>query len=601
MAEDEDGLDAVVYQLPTVVIWGDRIPVDPTKSGVSNTVITSEEIEERGYVSAKDVLKDVPGLEVSAAGGHGQLTTVFLRGAGSNQTAIYIDGIKVNSPGSGIFDLSNVPVENIESIQVIRGPQSSVGGSDAMGGSIHIVTKKGRGELNAILKTEVGPRKTLRTSLNLVGEKFGVDWSLTGAYDVSDGYSASSEHRQNEEQDGFRNRALIGRVGGDQFGRWDLTGRYTKSMIEIDGGADTENLLDFVTRDTLQASFSHLFEYSDKLRHRIRLGTSEERFEDMGLDGAFPFLTYYRTISGEAQIEAIHEWGMEAWGVQVLREEDRYDLMDHATTVGVFGEMHLNTPWDGRLIGGARVDNRRTQTEDLGNVATYRATLIQPISDSGFSVRGAYGTGFRHPNFFELLPPWGNPMLGPEASTTTDFGILFSSPDKKASVEATVFRTDYDNLISYVWPTGYLNVAKAQIKGAEISLSQRGSRVNRSISYTHLETLDLSTMIPLPRRPMDKVSGNISAAVGPGARPVWLSLAITGVFGRPASPFDLDEPDEYLTADMSVRYEVLNGLKVAIRVENVADLQHEQIPGYTTPRRAVYLTVTTDLQGLRKN
>lgn len=592
-----------------VIISASRRPQEVGRVGASHTVITADQIEERGHFSVQEVLEEVPGLEVSTTGVEGHQTSVFLRGGTSQQTAVYIDGIRANSPSSGRFDLSNVPVDGIERIEVVRGPQSAVGGSDSMGGSIHIFTKRGRGKTNVKTRFEGGSRKTARGALDFSGSEDFLDWNVSSSYSVTDGYSAASEHRGNTEQDGFRNRVLGARIGTDKLGRLELTGRYTSSSTEIDNGPNSENLEDFVTRQNVQASLSHVYEYTDAIKHRARIGVAEERLEDMGLGGAFARISHFRNISGDFQMEFDHEQWHEAWGVQVLREEDRNKAMDYTTTVGLFGESSFDLPYGGSLLGGVRADNRRILQKDLGSVLTYRSTIIQPLGNSSLTVRGAYGTGFHYPTFFDLSPSvGGNPALLPESSRAADAGLIWNSRDKHTRLEATLFQTDYTNLIQWapidpmdpfsLWAPA--NVGRARIRGAEISLQQTRGRINRTFSYTRLDARDLDTDTALPKRPRDKVTAHVAVDLGNASRSVVVFGSVTGVFGREQSIFDIDVPLDYYTADLGVRGEVVKGLSLALRIKNVGDRSYEEVPGYMSPRRAVFVSGTMDWNQIGK-
>lgn len=210
----------------------------------SITVITAQEIREKQKTTVLEVLRTVPALDVVQTGGPGRETAVFIRGAKSEQTLVLIDGVEMNDPTSPrrAYDFAHLTTDNIERIEVLRGPQSPLYGSDAMGGVINIITKKGKEKMAAFASGEYGSFETLIGKAGVSGGNRLVNYSLGLSYSDTEGISAANE------KDGYRNKSVSARVGftPTEFFDLDFIFRYTDAKADIDnfggaGGDDPNN------------------------------------------------------------------------------------------------------------------------------------------------------------------------------------------------------------------------------------------------------------------------------------------------------------------------------------------------------------------------
>jgi vitamin B12 transporter len=221
-------------ETPPVIISATRDEQSLESTTSSATVITAKELAERQITTVGDALQSVVGVDVVRNGGPGGVTNVFLRGANSSQTLVLIDGVPVNNPTVGGFDFADLTTDNIERIEIVRGPKSSLYGSDANGGVINIVTKKGQGPPKATLSIEGGRYATTREAVALVGQSDSVDYSLGLSYERTQGFSRAAD---GTEPDGYQNTTFSSKLGlvvlGD--GRLEFTGRLWLAQADLDG------------------------------------------------------------------------------------------------------------------------------------------------------------------------------------------------------------------------------------------------------------------------------------------------------------------------------------------------------------------------------
>ncbi|MCZ6513583.1 MAG: TonB-dependent receptor plug domain-containing protein, partial [Nitrospinae bacterium] len=215
-------------ELKAIEITATRTSIEEENPASALTVITQEEIQQKQHMQVKDILREQLGLNVVTSGRLGASSSVFMRGANSASTLVLIDGVQVKSNTTGSFDLQHLQKDNIERIEILRGPQSTLWGADAVGGVINIVTKKGKGEPTHSIAFEGGSFETFKETITSSGALVKFDYSLSASRTDSDGFSSFNEDRGATEKDGYGNTSLSIRLG-DSFmgdGRWEVISRY---------------------------------------------------------------------------------------------------------------------------------------------------------------------------------------------------------------------------------------------------------------------------------------------------------------------------------------------------------------------------------------
>ena len=227
-------------QLDTVTVTANRYPTTVADVGSSSTLITAEEIEQKQQPQVADVLRGTPGLDVARSGGPSQITSVFMRGANSDHTLVLIDGIQANDPSSPsrAFDFSTLSVDNIQQIEIVRGPQSTLWGSNAIGGVINIVSKRGEGPLTGYVSSEGGSFNTFRESAGFSGGTKFVNYSLSVTENDSQGFPAADAKFGNHTPDGYDNTSFASRVGFVFSPNFDVDviARYQGNRTRLDDG-----------------------------------------------------------------------------------------------------------------------------------------------------------------------------------------------------------------------------------------------------------------------------------------------------------------------------------------------------------------------------
>ena len=240
-------LSAQVQMLPEVVVTASRVPVSSAAVGSAITVIAGDDIDRKQKRSVAEVLREVPGVAVNRLGGFGANTQIRIRGAEANQTLVLLDGIEIGDPANGSeFDFGNLLAQEIERIEVLRGPQTALWGSDAIGGVVNVVTRKGRGEPEISAGIEAGSHRTIQgtASYRSGSENHHVAVHAVGYH--SDGISAGSEQRGNGEQDAYRNRTAHLKAGISPISFLDLNfvGRFTDAELQTDNFVGGVGLVD---------------------------------------------------------------------------------------------------------------------------------------------------------------------------------------------------------------------------------------------------------------------------------------------------------------------------------------------------------------------
>ena len=407
-----------------IVVTADFEALPRDEVGSSVTTIEHEEIERRGYRTVLELLRTVPGVEVTHGGGPGKVATARVRGGDASQTLVLIDGVRVNDSTTGDFDFADLLTDGIERIEIVRGPQA-LWGSEAVSGVVAITTRRGApgGRLGGAV--EGGSDDLFHARLAADGGGERADYALTAAHFSTDGVSHNSERAGNTEVDPYENLTLSGRFGFalGEDGRLDLVSRYTRGENELDGFLDDDpNALG--TREAVTLSASWRQEVSERFSQTVLLAGSDTNL--LGEDPDSPFNVYdidARTLRVEAR--STFRASEATTLVGGLSAEQR-----SGENVGSFDESadlrsgFVHARWALRdryfLTAAARVDDHTS----FGSELTWRGTGSFRLGGSSTRLHASVGTAFRAPDLNELFFPFaGNPELSPETSLGFDVGV----------------------------------------------------------------------------------------------------------------------------------------------------------------------------------
>ena len=614
-----------VVTLPETVVTATPFPSQPltddvvlsaglsatprSQTGSSVTVITSEDIQRRGARTLTEVLRTVPGLDVTPRGGPGQLTTIFTRGTDGKHTKVLLDGVPLNDPSSPskAFDPSNLLLDNVERVEVLRGPQSSVYGSEAIGGVINIVTKRGSGPGSLTSTFEGGSFGTFRHSTSLSGGTDRYWYSLSGSWFQNDGFSAAAV---GTERDGYENGTLSGRLGFQITDDFDLdtTWRYIDSDVDIDGFPPPA----FTLGDTNSNIDNEQF----FVRTQARLLQLDGRLEHKA---GFSFASYKRNDSHATGFfeQAFFEGDTHQFDFQsslLLIDEDTYKhritagavhqretlLQDVSNLFGSFGPnaaqfstgFFVENKFDVSDFWFTTVGYRHDDFSRAGQADTYRIASRLLLSENGPAVHGAIGTSFRNPSLGENAAGFGfNPNLLPEESFGWEIGAEQKLFDDRVTIDATYFRNDLDNLITFPSPFFVAtNVARAFTGGLELSGQfELDEDTFFTASYTNTKTRDDSTGLPLLRRPRHKFNLGLSQFVMKQQGQVSLNYRFVGErddFGGTLN--------DYGVLDAAAWWQISEDVRVFGRVDNLTDTKYQDVLGFQTARISAYAGVTIE-------
>ncbi|MGD2114307.1 MAG: TonB-dependent receptor [Acidobacteriota bacterium] len=582
-----------------IVVTADRIPEPAQEAGSSVTVLDREEIERRQVTTVLELLRTVPGLEASQTGGPGRTASVFLRGASSGHTLVLLDGVRLNSPAVGSFDFADLTLDNVERIEILRGPQSVLYGSEAIGGVVSITTRAGGEGFAADAATEAGSLglTAVRGSVRGGGDRFA--YSVTAARREMDGVSTASERRGNTEDDPWENTTVSGRLGATFLGdgRATLTARRVDSETGLDGftfGVGPTDDPNYVqTRELTQTSVELSKPITPSWRQELTVGTVEEDL--VAEDPDTPFHNFeVRTRVSEVSTRSDLRLGSSnrllAGATFERREAENPGAFDETIDLS---SVFTNHRWSWRdrlfLTAGLRHDDY----SDFGAETTYRTTASLRFPGRGTRLHGSFGTGFRVPTFNELFfPQAGNPDLEPESSEGWDLGVERFFLDGRLRLDLTGFGNELDELILFDSTTfTFQNVARAESRGVELTAeADPAPGWSLAAAYTWNETEDRATGEPLARRPEHR--GSLQVTTRPTGR-LRLSATVLAVADRIDS--DGAPMDDYERLDLAGELRLGEHVRPYARVDNLLDEDYEEVNGFTTPGRTFVVGLRAEL------
>lgn len=601
-----EAVPEAIEQLPETTVEGALQPTEvttPTRTelplaqvGSRTTVISSEQLQQQGYAIVSDALRDVPGVDVVRAGPAGGLTSVFLRGANSQHTKVLLDGIWVNDPSSAsrAFDFSALSVDEIERIEVVRGPQSTLYGSDAIGGVISIVTKRGEGPPTVRALAEGGSFGTHREGVHLSGGTDRYHYAVGGSFFQTDGFSAASERLGNIEDDGLRLGTISSRFGWTPSDSVDVdcVVRWIDSEAEIDdapfslGQPPTDDPLRLYLTQQLFSRIQLTWQALDgNLEQRVSLSLAD--YDRTDTDDAFPtefggqnllfdWQTTLQLTANNVLVAGVDYLDESAsslapTGFPVFAEASQYKA-----GLYVDDQFRLSERWF--ATAGFRWDDYN----QAGSAETYRFTSVYALQETGTSFHGTLGTGFRAPSLAENLFPFGNPQLRPERSKGWDVGATQWIVPEQLSVDATYFRNDITDLILFDLATFTLeNIGQARTHGVEVVGNWLlPSSTVISASYTRTDTLDVELDSPLVRRPRDKGSLGIYRRFYDQRAFAGLNALLVGP--RTDSRDGQVRLDSYTVVNLAGYYDVTQRTRLFLRLDNLFNEHYEEITGYST-------------------
>lgn len=559
-----------------------------TQIAKSVSVLSDQVLADRQYTYVVDALQSLPGVNINQNGSFGGSATVSIRGASTDQTVILIDGVQMNdvtSTGGG-FNFANLDANGIERIEVLRGPQAVLYGSDAIGGVINVITKSGGEGFGADAFAEYGAFDSLRLGGNARGGSDRVGFNLSASYSETDGISAADEANGNTEADGYENLTLRGKVTAQltDTASFEVTSSYVDSENEYDsfGPADGDQVGE--STEFSIAGRGRLALFGGRLNNTVSVEYSTIDRENL-TDGVSSF-----TAEGErfnldylGVLDITEGWTLTA-GAQHERINDKSDDADALTIDSLFGLVTFTGVEGLTLSGGLRLDDHET----FGSTTNGELNAAYTVDSTGTKLTAAWSEGFKAPTIFQLTFACcgfeANPNINPERAEAWEIGVSQPFLDGRVTLGATYFDQDIDDLIDFDFTVGYDNIARASIKGIELTLDAAlTDTLSLQANYTHQDADDMDTGERLVRRPDDEAFAAIT----------W--KPIDKLSTTVALTYNGDELDSsgatvasWTRVDLRASYALTDTVDLYGRIDNLFDEEYQQILGYGTPGISAY-------------
>ncbi|MCP2520526.1 TonB-dependent receptor, partial [SCandidatus Aminicenantes bacterium Aminicenantia_JdfR_composite] len=569
-----------------IIVTANRLEEPADKVSTSFTLITEQEIKQRQVITLAEILTDVPGFIKAQAGSIGHLTSLFIRGSESDHNLVLINGIPINDPLSSYFDFSSLMIDDIERIEIVRGPQSTLYGSDAIGGVINLITKRGK--------------RDTKFNLNFIG---GSDSTYKGSFSFSLGNQIGSLYlntcyfstRGNFQNDDYKNMtaSLRGELILTNKSKLEAFLRYTKTNLGIPFSSASilsPNRRQRTEETILSLPFTGNFSFM-KLKLNLSYFRRNYIFNDPDSFWSYSH-TRSRALRFDIQSDINYSKGIFTiggeWRNFVVFSEDNFGtgINNKRFDIRAFfvqNQTHLHNL---SITAGIRIDHHT----EFGFHVSPRITGALFLNDT--KLKASAGTGFRAPRPFELYTFWGNRNLKPEISKSLEVGIEQKLLNSRIIIGITYFSSLIKDLIVYDFSTlKFQNLAQTKINGEELSFFLIPHRnFNLKLNYTHLIAKDDKNK-QLLRRP--KHSFNFSFNLRPiekfniflnfiyiGKRKDWDDIHFVTIENSPFNKFDI-----------SLKYEIRKNIHIFSKITNVLNERYEEVYGYPSPDRGIYFGV----------
>ncbi len=597
--------------LPEMVVTATRTETPKNQLSVASTVYTREDIERLQAKTFPELLKGTTGLDMTQQGGDGKTTSIFMRGTNSDHVLVLIDGIKVGSATLGTTPFEFIPIDQIERVEIIRGPQSSLYGSEAIGGVIQIFTRKGNDteKPKFTLDAGGGNYSSLKASGTVSGTWQNNWYNFGASHYNTEGFNACQKNGacfvDEPDADGYYNTAVNGRIGH----RFDNDATIEASYMRSAGRTEFDGFFQNKTRFVNHiAALNGSMNILDNWKSTLRLGQSIDQNDNFSPNGVFS--TRFDTIRWNATW--LNQVDLNENHQVVFGSDYRLDEIDTTSNyqknsrydVGIFAELHSRV-FDEHFINASL---RWDENEAFGDYVTgnFGWRYNSPIGISPFA---NFGNAFKAPSFNSLYYPKlvspfqgtnyiyeGNPNLRPEESTTFEVGLIGNHDWLNWEIRA--FHTNTDNLINdktvLANATTVLtqpeNINKAQIDGLEFELDTQLLGWNNKLSMTLLDPRDRETNARLIRRVQKGLSYDLSRSFGQFDLGAFV-LAQGNRHDIDFNNLSTVKVAGYVTVDLRAAYHIDKNWMLSAKVNNLLDKQYQTVNTYNTADRNFFVSI----------
>lgn len=572
-----------------VVVTANR-SVQPLSSVLADiSYVDRTSIERSGAYDVAELLARLPGIEFARNGGPGSTTGVFIRGGEARHAAVYIDGVRVDLQSTGGAAWEQLPLDQIDRIEVLRGPAAAIYGSDAVAGVVQLFTKRGQGAHRPTASLTVGSYGTVQAQAGVSGSTGPLDYAVSASHGRSEGFNARTVTSANPDKDGWRRSSANARLGYalDAVHRLDASVLATRLRSKFDGfdaGVDELNHSRLTT-----ASLAWQGRWSDEAQTRVQVGQSESTFETQP--------SFYRTETTLRNATLQHEQrlGQHLLTATLERRED--ELFNPATAFA--GALQGSRHQDGIGLGwrtdfgshGLQAHVRRDEDSEFGGKSTGSLAWGWRFMPQ-WRLSAAAATSFRAPTLYQRFSEYGNPSLVPESGRNVELGLRWTTALGEASLSA--WRNKVTNLINFGAPGPcldafgcYVNVGSAQLEGLTLSgrAQLQGLALNGSVSWHDPRNLQTQTTLQRRARQLG-LFGVETVAAG------WtLGAEVQAAGPRYEDAANTQRLAGYGLLNLMASTKLAPGLSLQGRIDNAGDKAYELARSYATAGRSAQLSL----------
>lgn len=573
-------------QLAPVVVTAARVAQPLTDVVADVSLIDREQIERSGATGLADLLARLPGVEFSRNGGSASTTSVFLRGADTRFTAVYLDGVRIDSQSTGGAPWEVIPLAQIDRIEVLRGPAGAIYGSDAIAGVVQIFTRKGEGPFTPYLGLGLGSDRTAKLDAGFSGAQQGLDYSFGLTRETSAGFNAKAG--SNPDRDGYLNRSANARLGlqlsPEQRVEANMLDSWSDSRYDASKTTDDHNL-----HHLQSIGLNWQSQWSQAYSTRVGFSEGKDRYETQ----PSPYLTDTQVRSYLWQNE--YRIGGQLLTAALERREDR---LNNGSTTPVLTDRSQ----DALALGyGLRhqahtlqLNLRHDEDSEFGGQDTGSASYAYAFAPNWRASVSA-GNAFRAPTLFQRFSIYGDPSLRPETARNVEFGLNYALQSTRFGV--VLYRNQIDDLINYVsgpgscvngsgkYPGCYGNTKRARLEGLTLSGAQSVAGFNLSASFDWQNPRDLDSGKLLARRARQQLK--LAADTRLERWQLGAELQLSGK--------RYDDKDNkialggYGRLNLHASTELARDFTLQARIDNLTDKDYQLANGYYTPGRQLYL------------
>jgi vitamin B12 transporter len=586
---------AAPKSLPALIVSASRIAQPSAHIGSSVSLLTRQDLLQSGAESLDQALSLLPGISKSQRGGFGTQSSLRIRGQEGYHTLVLIDGVKVNDPSGpqSLFDFGGLPIDAIERVEVLRGPQSTLYGADAIGGVINIITRPPTTGLNGALGAELGRynSRAVRGYIGGGGRKASANFGYLLRH--TDGFSAADEKAGNSERDGarlseFTSRALLSIT--DHLGL-EFAARHHAQNVAFDNAFPLADSSDTQKDRHSSARLALVARYKG-IEQNLALSSSLHRRLNQGAFGPFTFRGARLGADYQANLFFSSDNSLVVGAnFEVEKSRNDFERRHRAQKGGIYADYQSQWGENFFTTTGLRYDYHNL----FGAIPTFRLSASYLLPIDGGRVHGALANGFRAPSLFELFSSFGDPhldaetSLGAEIGYEQDFTPLLEAKGLAAlqlRSDVTLFTTSLRNKLDFSpRQNRFANISRAKSQGVETSLTIKyGPQTHINLGYSYIATENERDK-DLLLRPRHSGTVQFGQDFGGGVS----STATLRVVGRRFDFGGIRLPG-FASLDAVLRYDVTPTSQFSARLINAANRDYQEVAGYGTSGRALYFS-----------